>query len=35
VLAESGNDDFRWIRRLIGYGAASAVAYSRVRRLPN
>jgi membrane-associated phospholipid phosphatase len=31
VLAESGNEDFRWIRRVLGYGAASAVAYSRVR----
>jgi membrane-associated phospholipid phosphatase len=30
VLAESGNDDYRWARRLIGYGAASAVAYARV-----
>jgi membrane-associated phospholipid phosphatase len=30
VLAESGNEDFRWARRVLGYGAASAVAYSRV-----
>jgi membrane-associated phospholipid phosphatase len=30
VLAESGNEDFRWMRRVLGYGAASAVAYSRV-----
>jgi membrane-associated phospholipid phosphatase len=30
VLAESGNEDYRWVRRVIGYGAASAVAYSRV-----
>lgn len=30
VLAESGNDDDRWLRRLLGYGIASAVAYSRV-----
>jgi hypothetical protein len=30
VLAESGNENFRWLRRMIGYGAASAVAYSRV-----
>jgi membrane-associated phospholipid phosphatase len=30
VLAESGNEEFRWLRRAIGYGAASAVAYSRV-----
>lgn len=31
VLAESGNDEFRWVRRALGYGLASAVAYSRVR----
>jgi membrane-associated phospholipid phosphatase len=30
VLAESGNEDFRWVRRFIGYGAASAVGYARV-----
>jgi membrane-associated phospholipid phosphatase len=30
VLAESGNDQYRWVRRTIGYGAASAVAYARV-----
>jgi len=30
VLAESGNEDFRWVRRALGYGVASAVAYSRV-----
>jgi hypothetical protein len=30
VLAESGNDEFRWVRRVLGYGIASAVAYSRV-----
>jgi membrane-associated phospholipid phosphatase len=30
VLAESGNEDFRWLRRALGYGAATAVAYSRV-----
>jgi hypothetical protein len=30
VLAESGNDEFRWVRRVLGYGLASAVAYSRV-----
>lgn len=30
VLAESGNDEFRWVRRALGYGLASAVAYSRV-----
>jgi membrane-associated phospholipid phosphatase len=31
VLAESGNDDDRWIRRALGYGLATATAYSRVR----
>jgi hypothetical protein len=30
VLAESGNEDFRWVRRVLGYGIATAVAYSRV-----
>ena len=30
VLAESGNEDYRWLRRGLGYGAASAVAYNRV-----
>ncbi len=31
VFAESGNDDYRWIRRILGYGIASATAYVRVR----
>jgi len=31
VFAESGNDDYRWIRRLIGYGIAGGTAYVRVR----
>jgi membrane-associated phospholipid phosphatase len=31
VLAESGNDDFRWVRRVLGYGLAGATAYVRVR----
>ena len=31
VLAESGNDDFRWLRRVLGYGLAGATAYVRVR----
>jgi hypothetical protein len=31
VFAESGNDEYRWIRRIIGYGVASATAYIRVR----
>jgi len=31
VFAESGSDDYRWIRRILGYGIASATAYIRVR----
>jgi membrane-associated phospholipid phosphatase len=31
VFAESGNDDYRWIRRLIGYGVAAGTAYVRIR----
>jgi hypothetical protein len=30
VFAESGNDEYRWIRRIIGYGVAGATAYIRV-----
>ena len=30
VFAESGNDEYRWIRRIIGYGVATATAYLRV-----
>jgi membrane-associated phospholipid phosphatase len=30
VFAESGNDEYRWIRRIIGYGVAGATAYARV-----
>jgi membrane-associated phospholipid phosphatase len=30
VLAESGNDDYRWVRRALGYGLAGATAYIRV-----
>jgi membrane-associated phospholipid phosphatase len=30
VFAESGNDRYRWVRRIIGYGAATATAYARV-----
>jgi membrane-associated phospholipid phosphatase len=30
VFAESGSDDFRWTRRLLGYGVASATAYARL-----
>lgn len=32
VLAESGNDDFRWMRRFLGYGAvAGFTAYERLK----
>ena len=30
VFAESGNDEYRWIRRIIGYGIAGATGYVRV-----
>jgi membrane-associated phospholipid phosphatase len=30
VLAESGNEEYRWVRRVLGYGLAAGVAYSRV-----
>jgi membrane-associated phospholipid phosphatase len=30
VFAESGNDDYRWIRRIIGYGVAGATGYVRL-----
>jgi len=30
VLAESGGEDYRWIRRALGYGMAGATAYSRL-----
>jgi len=30
VFAESGNDEYRWPRRIIGYGVASATGYIRV-----
>jgi membrane-associated phospholipid phosphatase len=30
VFAESGNDDYRWVRRIIGYGVAAATGYIRV-----
>jgi membrane-associated phospholipid phosphatase len=29
VFAESGSDDSRWFRRVVGYGAAGATAYLR------
>ena len=31
VFAESGGDDYRWLRRFVGYGMAGATAYIRVR----
>jgi membrane-associated phospholipid phosphatase len=31
VFAESGNDEYRWVRRLLGYGVAGATSYIRVR----
>jgi hypothetical protein len=30
VLAESGGDDYRWLRRGIGYGLGAATAYARL-----
>jgi membrane-associated phospholipid phosphatase len=30
VFAESGDDDYRWLRRVVGYGMASATMYLRV-----
>ncbi|TLY79395.1 MAG: phosphatase PAP2 family protein [Gammaproteobacteria bacterium] len=31
VLAESGNDEYRWLRRVLGYGLASATGYERLK----
>lgn len=31
VFAESGSDDYRWLRRAVGYGVSSATAYLRLR----
>jgi membrane-associated phospholipid phosphatase len=30
VFAESGNDEYRWVRRIIGYGVAAGTSYARV-----
>lgn len=30
VFAESGDDDYRWIRRILGYGVAGATGYLRL-----
>lgn len=31
VLAESGGDEYRWIRRVLGYGIGAATAYERLK----
>jgi membrane-associated phospholipid phosphatase len=31
VLAESGNDEYRWVRRFIGYGVGGFTAYERLK----
>jgi membrane-associated phospholipid phosphatase len=31
VLAESGNDEYRWLRRLLGYGLGVATSYLRLK----
>ncbi len=31
VLAESGNEDYRWVRRVLGYGLGIATSYERLR----
>ena len=31
VLAESGGDDFRWVRRFLGYGIGAGTAYLRLK----
>jgi chitodextrinase len=31
VFAESGNDEYRWIRRILGYGVAGFTAYERIK----
>jgi len=31
VLAESGSDEYRWVRRALGYGIAGATAYARMQ----
>ena len=31
VLAESGNDEYRWVRRLLGYGLGAATGYERLK----
>jgi membrane-associated phospholipid phosphatase len=31
VLAESGNDEYRWVRRFLGYGLGAATGYERLK----
>ena len=31
VLAESGGDDYRWVRRFLGYGLGAATGYERIK----
>ncbi len=31
VLAESGNDDYRWVRRFLGYGLGCVTSYERLK----
>ena len=31
VLAESGNDDYRWVRRILGYGLGAGTSYLRLK----
>jgi membrane-associated phospholipid phosphatase len=31
VLAESGSDDYRWLRRVLGYGLGAATGYERLK----
>ena len=31
VLAESGGDDYRWVRRVLGYGLVAGSAYVRLQ----
>jgi membrane-associated phospholipid phosphatase len=31
VLAESGNDDYRWVRRFLGYGLGAGTSYERLK----
>jgi undecaprenyl-diphosphatase len=31
ILAESGSDDYRWVRRILGYGVAGGTMYLRLK----